>query len=304
MATPCCASIYPIPGSVLPVTPTYLGGGKVLAARGQGPAGFLLSSDYGLTWQPFAPWQPAPDGQALYGSFGPLLVDKDPRSGSVVRLADSCFKNDHTACIRFSTDGGRTWPEAIQVPWISETTLIRAGNGDIVAATRTDGTASIPTSKAPYDWRRVGGHQDFYSGLGVHISKDNGHTWSPVNKLYEFGRHHASMVLMPDNDLVMSYVVRLGYPDTPEGLPRYGIEAVVSRDHGRTWELGRRYVLDLWDGEWFDRSKGLVSLRAPNETYTVLLPDGSLITAFGTGFRGKGEGTPRDIKLVRWRLNK
>ena len=76
----------------------------------------------------------------------------------------------------------------------------------------------------------------------------------------------------------------LGYPDTPEGIPRYGIEAVVSHDHGRTWDLDRRYVLDRWDGEWLDRDRGLVRLRAPNETYTVLLPDGTLITAFGTGY--------------------
>lgn len=112
------------------------------------------------------------------------------------------------------------------------------------------------------------------------------------------------MVLMPDHDLVMSYVVRLGYPDTPEGIPRYGIEAVVSHDDGRTWDLDRRYVLDRWDGDWLDRPRGLVRLRAPNETYTVLLPDGGLITAFGTGYRVDADNTPREIKLVRWRLNK
>ena len=215
---------------------TYLGDGEVLAAR---QTEILSSNDYGLTWQTVAPWPLAPNGQAAFGSFGPMLVDKDPSSGSVVRLADPCFSNDLNAYVRFSTDGGRTWPEVAEVPWISETTLIRAGNGDIVAATRTDGTASIPDPKAPYDWRRVGGHQDFYSGLGVHISKDNGLTWSPVNKL----------------------------------------------DDGRTWDLDRRYVFDRWDGEWLDRPRGLVRLRAPNETYTVLLPDGSLITAHGTGYR-------------------
>jgi len=280
---------------------TYFGDGKVLA---HGQKELALSDDYGLTWKTIAAYPQAPNGQAFYGAFGPMLVDKDPGSGSVVRLADPGFCNDHKAWVRFSTDGGRTWPRVVEVPWISETTLIRAGNGDIVAATRTDGTASIPDPKAPFDWRRVGGHQDFYSGLGVHISTDNGNTWSPVNKLYESGRHHASMVRMPNDDLVMSYVVRLGYPDTQEGLPQYGIEAIVSHDHGRTWNKDHRYVLDHWDGDWLDHPRGLVRLRAPNETYTVLLPDGSLITAYGTGYRVNADNTPRDIKLVRWRLNK
>jgi hypothetical protein len=125
---------------------TYLGDGKVLAARQKE---ISLSNDYGLTWQTVAPYPLSPNGQALFGSFGPMLVDKDPSSGSVVRLADPGYSNDHSAYVRFSSDGGRTWPKVVKVPWISETTLIRAGNGDIVAATRTDGNASIPAPKAP-----------------------------------------------------------------------------------------------------------------------------------------------------------
>jgi len=42
-------------------------------------------------------------------------------------------------------------------------------------------------------------------------------------------------------------------------------------------------------------------------TSTVLLPDGSLLTAFGTGYRCqdivKGQPAPRDVGLVKWRLN-
>lgn len=42
-------------------------------------------------------------------------------------------------------------------------------------------------------------------------------------------------------------------------------------------------------------------------TSTVLLPDGSMLTAFGTGYRCqeivKGQPAPRDVGLVRWRLN-
>ena len=42
-------------------------------------------------------------------------------------------------------------------------------------------------------------------------------------------------------------------------------------------------------------------------TSTILLPDGSLLTAFGTGYRCqemvKGQPAPRDVGLVKWRLN-
>jgi hypothetical protein len=42
-------------------------------------------------------------------------------------------------------------------------------------------------------------------------------------------------------------------------------------------------------------------------TSTVLLPDGSMLTAFGTGYRCqdtvKGQPAPRDVGLVKWRLN-
>jgi len=56
--------------------------------------------------------------------------------------------------------------------------------------------------------------------------------------LYEYGRHHPSLVLMPDGDIVMTYVVRKGgYVDSKDGFPQFGVEAIVSHDHGRTWDL-------------------------------------------------------------------
>ena len=281
---------------------TYLGDGKVL---GRTITERLISTDYGVTWHPFAPVPPVPGMKVVYGSMGPDLVDKDSATGSVVRLAESIDRH-----IRFSTDGGLTWPTVIEAPWSAETVLVRAGNGDIVAATRTSNRrgyieahgTNIPDPKTiPYEMWRVGGGYDFYCGFGVHISKDNGHTWSPIDQLYMHGRFHASPVLMPNNDLVMTYVVRKGYDDTPEGLPQSGIEAVVSHDHGQTWDLDRRYVLDKWLGEWEDRPGGKIKLMAPNETYTVLLRDGSLMTSFERGVQEAGAKYRRILKLVHWR---
>jgi hypothetical protein len=90
---------------------------------------------------------------------------------------------------------------------------------------------------------------DHYEGLGISISKDDDRTWSAVNKLYDYGRHHPSMILLPNQGIVMTYVVRLGYVDDRNGFPQFGIEAVVSHDHGVTWDLDHRSLLHVWSGK-------------------------------------------------------
>ncbi len=156
---------------------------------------------------------------------------------------------------------------------------------------------------------------DQYSGLGMSLSKDDGHTLTKVKVLYDYGRHHPSMVLMPKGEIVMTYVVRLGQLAKEygglrdeDGFGQWRIEAVVSRDNGESWDMTHRYVLAKWSGT-----------SQAQSTSTVLLPDGSLLTAFGTGLRGNTGGLgylgggksvpedrqrqlgPLDIALVRWR---
>ena len=266
---------------------TYLGRGKVMANEG---TKHWLSIDYGKMWTSIAN-PPASNGKN-WGEWDPLLVDKDAKTGKTTRLMSYCTDNlqpdgHFQGYVRFSTDEGLTWVNEIKVPEmykVNEAALIRAQNGDIVAACRTDNP------------ERFSKEIDHYGGLGISISKDNGSTWSKLNILYEWGRHHASMVLMPDNDIVMTYVVRKGYTDSPDGLPQFGIEAVVSHDHGQTWDLDHRYLLHTWvDNRW-----GWPS--GCQATSTVLLPKGFILTAFGTGYRYQQGGTPRDVGLVLWRL--
>jgi hypothetical protein len=279
---------------------TYLGGGLVETSPEE--ANRIFSRDYGDTWTEIYPVPKNAAGRTLY-HWDPLLVDKD-KSGKIIRLAEGRWtetghdRNDpgkkySQAYIWFSEDVGKTWSEATPVSqWygVNELALVRAKNGDIIAGCRTDNPV------------RFTDIQDMWSGVGISISKDNGKTFSEINRLYEYGRHHPSFVVMPNGDIVMVYVVRCGYTNTAEGLWRFGIEAIVSKDNGKTWDLDNKYILAWWTGKctganwWW----GL-----PQSTATVLLPDGSLLTTFSTGFRNE-PGQPQcimDTALVKWRLS-
>ena len=165
--------------------------------------------------------------------------------------------------------------------------MCRAKNGDIVAAGRTDNPKQF-----------LGLVNDQYSGLATSVSKDNGHTWTELNHLYFWGRHHPQMILLPSGELVLTYAVRNGYTDDQDGYPRFGIEAVISKDNGKTWDLDHKYILASYSaqikGTWWGSTQS---------TSSVLLPDGSLLTAFGTGVRNlpTQKICKMDVALVKWR---
>jgi hypothetical protein len=275
---------------------TYLGGGRLMAASDR----YWFSGDYGRTWGSPVAVPLSATGKPLY-QWDPVLVDRDPVSGRVTRLAECRYMENGTfdtpgyfsqASIHFSEDGGKSWSDEIAVPqWrgVNEVALARARSGDLVAACRTDNPEQF-----------LGRVNDQYSGLATSVSRDNGLTWSELNHLYFWGRHHPSMVLLPDGTIVLTYVVRNGYEDDASGFPRFGVEAVTSRDNGRTWDLDHKLILASWTakikGTWWG---------SPQSTSTVLLPDGALLTAFGTGMRNVPEQTicKMDVALVRWRLD-
>jgi hypothetical protein len=279
-----------------------LGGGKLIfyesGSVGAGQPSRWFSPDHGRTWGNPVTLAPTSDKKP-WNIWDSPLVDRHPKTGKIIQLAETGYKQSGTssqAYIRFSTDEGQTWGKSIQVPqWhgVNEVNLFRAGNGDLLAACRTD----VPL-------RMKGKTLDHYEGLGISISKDDGRTWSAVKKLYDHGRHHPSLILMPNRDIVMTYVVRLGYVDDKNGFPRFGIEAVVSHDHGVTWDLDHRYLLHVWSGKRKGKTYWWPSSQA---TSTVLLPDGAILTAFGTGYRIKAgkdsPQAPRDVGLIQWRLN-
>jgi len=276
---------------------TYLGNGKLIIGLENK---YWSSTDYGQTWGEYAPVPLGAEGKPMY-QWDPMLVDKDPNTGKVVRLVETRYKENGAfgtpdyfsqGCIRFSTDEGRTWSKEIAVPqWkrINEIVLCRAKNGDLVAACRTDNPKQF-----------LVGFDDQYSGLATSVSSDNGQTWSELNYLYSWGRHHPHMIAMPNGDIVLTYVVRNGYVADKNGLNRFGIEAVVSSDNGKTWNLDHKTILasntSIMKG---DRA----NWGSPQSTSNVLLPDGNLLTVFGTGVRNLPAQTlwKMDAALVKWR---
>ncbi len=292
--------------SLLPASSSYalglvnLGGGQLLATGPTSSHNISRSTDYGVTWTGNTP-SPVPSPE-IYLWDPPVVTG--PAGGGMYNMASaghgytgepwgSSAAPYSQGYIRFSTDSGATWGNAISVPqWlgINEVTMIKAANGNLIAAGRTDYPARFAESQV-----------DQFSGLVVSISTDNGATWSAVNHLYEWGRHHPCMVLMPNGDIVMTYVVRMGYTPDEKGFPRYGVEAVISKDDGVTWDLDHRIILATWSGNvkgdklWYG---GVQS------TSTVVLPDGTLVTAFGTGFENAPETTlcQMDVALVRWKI--
>jgi len=109
------------------------------------------------------------------------------------------------------------------------------------------------------------------------------------------------MITMPNGDIVMTYVIRNGYTSDENGLRRFGIEAVVSKDNGQTWDLDHKYILASNDSIMKGHRENWGS---PQSTSNAILPDGSLLTAFGTGVRNVPTQTlwKMDVVLVKWRL--
>ncbi len=289
---------HPKPGIVVGLT--YLGDGKLLVHPDNVTHGRWLSTDFGETWT-FSTSQDSVDKRYVWDPYLVITNAKEDSStlyeasyrptGVAWGSPDGSYSQGY---FRSSTDEGQSWSAERKIPqWlgVNEIALLQATNGNLIAACRTDYPARFAHHKL-----------DHFGGLAVSISKDNGHKWSEIDPLYEWGRHHPCMVRMRNGVIVMSYVVRLGLPATHHGRPQFGVEAVVSRDHGQTWDKEHRYILAKWTGNITGSSAWFCSVQS---TSTILLPDGMLLTAFGTGFRNPPDARvcKMDVAMVRWQLN-
>ena len=292
-----------VPGCVRPMMLAHLGQGVVSFVDDgilSGVPQRLFSHDYGRTWTEKAPVPPAPDG-FLWGVEGNALVDRDT-DGRAVRIAEigyttsegPIYFNPIIGWIRWSNDGGRTWgdasrPEAwrwqetckgrIWVRGCCEGAMVRAANGWIVAALRTD---------PPARWLEHPTLGDNLEGTCVSISRDDGRTWSPLNMLFLEGRMHATLLRLPNDALVMTVIRRIDMQDGELLSYRKGCDALISHDHGLTWDE----MVALDDFPYLEDELWTTSLACGHQFSTVL-DDGSILTAFGN-YLCAGE-------LIKWR---
>jgi hypothetical protein len=288
-----------------PLMLTYLGGGKLSYASA---GNRYFSTNYGQAWSPPVAIQSV-KGTYAAGYEGNDGVDRDT-SGNAVRLNEIDYywplgyqppnwpQLATNAVFRYSLDQGRTWQGEVQPPdwkWnvtyngtvyqrgVSEGSVVRAANGWLVAALRTD----MPPRFIP-----TGG--DYLEGTGVSISKDNGANWTPVkdNILFEAGRHHASLHRLANGELVMTLACRddIRTPGAT-GLDSNmrGADALISDDNGLTWNLDRRITLDAFEylnpSMWYEGSVGPLG--------STVLSDGKMLTAYG-----RYTGGP--MMLIKW----
>ena len=245
---------------------TNLGGAKLMlwgfrAADEAGTACFWFSDDAGRTWSEPEPVPALPDGRAWHTDVPyTSLVEGDVVS--LLGWAELEGYRKWTAGAVFTQGvlrryhlGTKTWDEPYLFPeaWgLNEGSLTRAEDGDLVAAFRTQ-MLDTPIQS------------DHYMGIATSRSRDNGKTWGEPARHFRYGHVHQSLLNLPDGRILMTYAARIGQL---EGRCYHGIEAVVSHDHGKTWDWERRCILFRWP-------EGC--MHSPR---SVLLSDGRVLTIF------------------------
>ena len=136
-----------------------------------------------------------------------------------------------------SKDGGKTWGDRSLISNGDETGLLLLSSGKLLAAVR-------------------GEH-----GVSIHESVDEGRTWWNFGTATESGEKPGSLLQLKDGRVLFSYGDRR--------LPFYGVQAMISRDEGKTWDRQNRFQL-VWDAPTTD-------CGYPT---SVQLPDGRIFTVY------------------------
>ena len=228
-----------------------------------------LSDDGGETWsEPIR--HPLPDGTPLYHHG---TVAFDGRRVAAVGYYEGAARPpvgwSAYSMLRLSDDLGRTWGEPIPLPveWqTSEGALTYARDGALVVALRTGPKATTLEALSGDREDHLVGYNDHWRRITTARSSDDGKTWTDHQVHFRFGKTHSELLTLPDGNILLTYAARIGELD---GLPYHGIEAVLSRDDGRTWDWANRYFLFRWDM--------MASMHSPQ---SILLSDGRIMTVF------------------------
>ena len=136
-----------------------------------------------------------------------------------------------------SRDGGKTWGDRSLISNGNETSLLGLASGKVLAAVRGPNAVSI------------------------HQSVDEGRTWRNLGVATESGELPGSLLLLKDGRILLSYGDRRA--------PFFGVQAVLSRDEGQTWDRDSRFQL-VWDAPNWD-------CGYPT---SIQLPDGRILTVY------------------------
>ncbi|MCH2126139.1 MAG: glycoside hydrolase [Pirellulaceae bacterium] len=271
--------------------PVFLGGSKLLLLPMDDDGFLSFSDDNGVTWKDKHPFPRLPDGRITYHK-GSVLVEEDVISAVFYVEGEPRGSVGWSAysLLRRSRDAGRTWNEGIWLPpeWhTSEGSIARAADGALVVSLRTAQPDKYPSFSD--HWRRI----------TTARSMDEGRTWSDHQVHFKYGKVHSDLIRLQDGRLLMTYAARMG---ELENKIYHGIEAVISRDDGKTWDWSRRFTLFRWamhqsmhspcslqlkDGriltlflyhygaQWGDRSVGGSSRTLGITSAVIWSPDGS-----------------------------
>ena len=235
--------------------PVSLGGQKLLAYWQE----LAYSDDGGETWgeslpHPFG----LPNGQqtALHGT---ILAEGDELTLVTASEAPPHGPTGWTgySWLWRSHDAGRTWDPPLQIPeeWCtSEGSVTRAKDGALVGSFRTNQAPGLPS------------HCDHWRRITTARSMDNGRSWTDHQVHFKYGKVHTKLLILHNGDILMTYATRMGELD---GEMFHGIEAVLSRDNGRTWDWDNRFILFRWAMNQF--------MHTPD---SLELADGRILTVF------------------------
>jgi len=203
---------------------TYDERGKWDTSAGSYDLFYVTSRDGGKTWSEKKKLFPGP---IINGSpFGRIIRDRhgtalmaiyggrNPSYPGPEKLAGE--GKDFSGIIRSKDNGGAWGDFSMILAGHNEASLQLLPDGRLLAVVRTERGA-----------------------LSVTESKDDGFHWSPPRKLTERGQHPADICLLRSGALLVTYGNR---------LRPYGVGCVLSRDHGKTWDYGRRLML-AWDSQ-------------------------------------------------------
>ncbi len=246
----------------------------------------VVSDDFGASWRILNAVEPPEGYEQIHHWDPPLAVDGV--------LYEAAYTDDghsvNQPWLHRSHDGGVTWSDWVAIPqWrgVNEVLLFRKRDGGFIAGCRAQNRSA---------------ETDQSDALAVSLS-DDAESWSELIAIQPHGRMHPSIVELPDRRLIMTYVVREGYPDSADGYPRFGLEAVESRDGGKSWSSDSPYLLAEFTAEHIKGKERWAA--AIQSTFSVLLPSGEILTVFGAAhradFNARKQQMPRDLGFLQWK---